>query len=303
MDKLYLERCNQLRTENEMMDLILDAAKNDERIRAVVINGSRADDFILYKDKYQDYDIVYLVTDFQYFVDNRNWIDIFGARIMLEMPTYQDVEPSDYNGYFNYQMLFTDGNRIDLTFASLDKIHEIAKDEVGRVLLDKDNRFTSVEYDNSKKYFVKKPSKKDFENKCNTFWWSTQNIAKGIKRKELPYVMKMFNWVRDDLDDIISWHIGMNNDYNVSSGKMGRYFVKYLDNDIWKKYVSTFPSGEYDEIWSALFFMCGLFQQLATKIADEYSYEYPHQDDKLMTEHLYRLRNNRFGDYEKLFTQ
>ena len=136
-----------MRTENEMMDLIINIAKNDERIRAVVINGSRADDFVLYKDNYQDYDIVYLVTEFQYFVDNRNWIDVFGERIMLEMPAYKDYEPSDYNGYFNYQMLFTDGNRIDLTFASVDKVCELAEDEVGRVLLDKDNRFIDVEYD------------------------------------------------------------------------------------------------------------------------------------------------------------
>ena len=282
-----------MRTENEIMDLIIGTAKNDDRIRAVVLNGSRADDFILYKDKYQDYDIVYLVTDFQYFVDNKSWIDIFGERIMLEMPAYKDVEPSDYNGYFNYQMLFVDGNRIDLTFASVDNVSELAEDdEVGRVLLDKDNRFAGVEYDNGKKYFIKEPSKMDFENKCNSFWWSTQNIAKGLKRKELSYVMKMFNWVRDNLDDVISWYIGMHNDFNVSSGKMGRYFEKYLDNDLWEKYVSTYPSGEYDEIWLSLFTMCDLFKQLAVEIADKYSYDYPHQDDKLMTEHLSRLRNN-----------
>ena len=282
-----------MRTENEMMDLIIGTAKNDERIRAVVLNGSRADDFILYKDKYQDYDIVYLVTDFQYFVDNKNWVDIFGERIMLEMPTYMDVEPSNYNGYFNYQMLFTDGNRIDLTFASVDNLNELAEeDEVGRVLLGKDNRFVNVKYDNGKKYFVKKPSKKDFENKCNSFWWCTQNIGKGIKRKELPYVMKMFNWVRGQLDDMISWYIGMCHDYKVISGKMGRYFEKYLDNNLWGKYVSTYPSGEYDEIWSSLFSMCDLFKQLAIKIADKYSYDYPYQDDKLMTEYLNRLRNN-----------
>ena len=281
-----------MRTEKEMMDLIINTAKNDDRIRAVVLNGSRADDFILYKDKYQDYDIVYLVTDFQYFVDNKNWIDIFGERIMLEMPTYKDVEPSNYDGYFNYQMLFTDGTRIDLTFASVDNASDFGEDDVGRVILDKDNIFVNAEFDNGTQYFVNMPSKKDFENKCNTFWWSTQNIAKGIKRKELPYVMKMFNWVRDNLDDMISWYIGMCHDYKVSSGKMGRYFEKYLDNSLWEKYMSTYPSGEYDAIWSSLFSMCDLFKQLAIKIADEYSYDYPHQDDKLMTGHLNRLRNN-----------
>lgn len=31
-----------MRTEQEMLDLILNTAKEDERIRAVIMNGSRA---------------------------------------------------------------------------------------------------------------------------------------------------------------------------------------------------------------------------------------------------------------------
>ena len=104
--------------------------------------------------------------------------------------------------------------------------------------------------------------------------------------------MKMFNWVRDCLDDMISWYIGMNHDYNVSSGKMGKYFVKYLDNTQWEKYTSTFPSGEYDVVWLSLFSACELFRDIAIKIADRYSYDYPYQDDKLMTAYLNRLCNN-----------
>ena len=283
-----------MRTENEMMNLIIETAKNDERIRAVILNGSRADDFILYKDKYQDFDIVYLVTDFQYFVDNKNWINIFGERIMLEMPLYKELEPSDYDGYYNYQMLFADGNRIDLTFSSIDNANNFVedKDEVGRVLLDKDNCLINIQQNNGIVYFIKNPSKKDFENKCNGFWWCTQNIAKGINRKELPYVMKMFNYVREDLDDMISWHIGMCHNYKVSSGKMGKYFERYLENKLWEKYVSTFPVGEYDSIWLSLFAACELFRQLAIKIANKYSYDYPYQDDKLMTEYLYNLQRN-----------
>jgi len=62
-----------MRTEAEMMDLIINTAKNDERIRAVILNGSRANDYIP-SDQYQDYDIIYFVThsDFQYFVKNKS---------------------------------------------------------------------------------------------------------------------------------------------------------------------------------------------------------------------------------------
>ena len=62
-----------MRTETEMMSLIIDTAKSDERIRAVILNGSRADEYVT-KDIYSDYDIIYMVNDFQYFVDKRTSI-------------------------------------------------------------------------------------------------------------------------------------------------------------------------------------------------------------------------------------
>ena len=46
-----------MRTETEMMELILSVAKEDERIRAVYMNGSRTNPNAP-KDLFQDYDIV-----------------------------------------------------------------------------------------------------------------------------------------------------------------------------------------------------------------------------------------------------
>ena len=51
-----------MRSEQEMLDLILETARNDERIRAVIMNGSRANPNAL-RDPFQDFDIVYLVTE------------------------------------------------------------------------------------------------------------------------------------------------------------------------------------------------------------------------------------------------
>lgn len=66
-----------MRTEKEMFDLILSVANNDERIRAVYMNGSRANPNVV-KDIYQDYDIVYVVTETKWFLENKNWISVFG---------------------------------------------------------------------------------------------------------------------------------------------------------------------------------------------------------------------------------
>ena len=46
-----------MRTSEEMFRLILDVAREDDRIRAVVLSGSRADPEAP-RDRYQDYDII-----------------------------------------------------------------------------------------------------------------------------------------------------------------------------------------------------------------------------------------------------
>ena len=51
-----------MRTQQEMFNLIIHTAQRDPRIRAVIMNGSRANPNAP-GDIFQDYDIVYVVTD------------------------------------------------------------------------------------------------------------------------------------------------------------------------------------------------------------------------------------------------
>ena len=74
-----------MRTEQEMFDLILNFARQDERIRVVTMNGSRANPNIQ-PDKYQDFDIVYVVTEMESFLADDGWLDIFGKRIIMQKP-------------------------------------------------------------------------------------------------------------------------------------------------------------------------------------------------------------------------
>ena len=49
-----------MRSEQEMLELIVDTAKRDGRIRAVIMNGSRANPNAP-QDIFRDFDIVYIV--------------------------------------------------------------------------------------------------------------------------------------------------------------------------------------------------------------------------------------------------
>lgn len=74
-----------MRTEKEMMDLIMTKAIDDERIRAVAMDGSRANKNAVH-DKYSDFDIVYFVTDVREFTKDKSWINYFGDVLIVQCP-------------------------------------------------------------------------------------------------------------------------------------------------------------------------------------------------------------------------
>jgi aminoglycoside 6-adenylyltransferase len=74
-----------MRTENEMMDLIIGYAQKDDRVCAVTMCGSRMNPNAP-KDEYQDYDIIYVVRDVKSFICDHDWIKVFGDPLMVQMP-------------------------------------------------------------------------------------------------------------------------------------------------------------------------------------------------------------------------
>lgn len=266
-----------MRCEQEMYELILGIAKADERIRAVLLNGSRANPNAP-KDKYQDFDIVYIVKDFTSFTANNDWVDIFGERLIMQMPEAMR-EPSG-RGHFNWMILFKDNNRLDLTLIPIEKLDILGNDSDTVVLLDKDNILKPFPPASDKDYITTPPSELFYYSCCNNFWWCLQNVAKGIARDELPYSMIMYhNVVREDLHDMLSWYIGSQNSFNVSTGKMGKYFKRYLSPTQYEKYRQTYSGSDYQSFWEAIFTACDLFRELATEVAMHLGYTYNTKDD------------------------
>lgn len=67
-----------MRTEQEMMDLILNIAQQDSRIRIITLEGSRTN-INIPKDEFQDYDVTYFVTDMEAFISN------IGVRLQIQL--------------------------------------------------------------------------------------------------------------------------------------------------------------------------------------------------------------------------
>ena len=181
-----------MRSEQEMYELILNTARNDDRIRAVILNGSRANPNIP-GDIFQDFDIVYIVTDIASFKRDPHWIKRFGELMILQMPDDMlDPPPSDDDS-FAYLMQFTDGNRIDLTLYPIAKLDELKKDSLSRLLLDKDGILEPFVPLNGNDYLPKPPTPKEYADCCNEFWWVSIYVAKGLWREEIIYAKYMLD--------------------------------------------------------------------------------------------------------------
>ncbi|WP_421384793.1 aminoglycoside 6-adenylyltransferase [Bacillus salacetis] len=107
----------------------------------------------------------------------------------------------------------------------------------------------------------------------------------------MPYAKYMFECViRQELDEMVSWWIGTRTDFQVSSGKLGKYFEKFLSERYWKMYVKTYSDGDYGNMWDAVFTAGNLFRILGKDVADSLFFTYPEDDDRNMTEYLQRVR-------------
>jgi len=279
-----------MRSEQEMYELIVNTAQNDDRIRAVIMSGSRANPNAA-RDIFQDFDIVYIVTDVSFFKHDPNWFKRFGELMIIQMPDDMlDPPPSDDDS-FAYLMQFTDGNRIDLTFYPITKLNEFEKDSLGLLLLDKDGIFEPFSPSNDDDYLPEPPTSKEYTDCCNEFWWVCTYVAKGLWREEITYAKYMFDQIlREQLLKMLVWHTGVKTQFLRNPGKYGKYFQQHLEPELWNMLQKTYSDASYDNTWEALFTMCDLFRITAFNIAEHFGFDYPHNDDERVYAHLKHVR-------------
>lgn len=281
-----------MRNEQEMYDLILQTAKEDERIRAVYMNGSRTNPNVP-KDIFQDYDIMYVVEATEPFIEEKTWIDRFGERLFMQYPDDNPEFPCDVHNCYGWLIQFADGNRLDLHVETISHAKEnILSDSLCRVLLDKDGLLPKVPESSERNYLVKKPDEVTFLCSCNEFWWCLDNVAKGLFREEMPYVQDMLNFnVRPELTQMLSWKAGILTEFTVSVGKSAKYLYRYLPKEEWQEYLATYSAAKREACWDAVMTMCSLFEKTAVFVAEKLGFSYNESEGKNCMSYLCHVRN------------
>jgi aminoglycoside 6-adenylyltransferase len=279
-----------VRNEHEMLNLILSFAKNDENIRAVVMNGSRANPNAP-KDIFQDFDIACLVNDLAHYVRNNNIPPYFGEILILQEPDNMGEPSPEDEGHYAYLMQFIDGNRIDLSFHAPERWKSVTGDSQSIVLLDKDHVLGELPPASDSDYWVKKPTEKQFQDCCNEFWWMNSYVAKGLWRGELTYAKWMTEVVQEQLMDMLTWYFGIKTGFQKAPGKAGKYIKEDIEPEIWAELEKTYSDSNFDNSWESLFTAGSLFRRVAQAVASNFAFEYSQKDDENVSAHLRRIKS------------
>jgi len=247
---------------------ILSLAKQDERIRAVILNGSRANSLVA-PDEYQDYDIVFMVSDIESIKKDNTIYNTFGQPAIQQLPddmllgSEGGVTPISYA----YLMIYDDGSRLDLTLYPIDKLNEYKRDSLSIVWLDKDNMFRDMPKASDIDYHVQRPTQREFTEVCNEFWWCATNVAKGLAREERLYAKDMMETVvRPMFLQLFEWKVGSEHNFSVSIGKSGKYIKQYLSTKAYNKVLRTYSNANIQNTWEAFNTMTSYFYELQLKL-------------------------------------
>ena len=278
-----------MRTKQEMYNLILNQAKSNPHVHLVAMNGSRTNPNIK-PDDFQDYDIVYIVDDIDYFLQRPQWVDVFGKRCIMQLPDDMKLFPSSKNGWYAYLMLFEDGNRIDLTLIPMKDLENyLRNDKLLKILWNRDLDLPYIGISSDIDYHIKKPCADYFNDCCNEFWWTTTYVIKGLCRNEMLYALHHLECcVREQLFQMMAWYIGIETNFSISVGKCFKFLPDKLPKEDREALMSTYKTSTTTECLEALLTCMALFRKYSHLVSDHFGYPYPQEDEKV-THYISRM--------------
>lgn len=288
-----------MRSDTEMTNLILKVAESDNRILAAYLKGSRTNPNVP-KDSYRDFDVMYVVKETESFMADTSWMNAFG-KVILKQEQDDDFSYGErfgirnhYEESYSWLLLFEDGNRIDIGIETLDVMKQGKnRNKLFLPLLDKINCLPQLPAPTDEDFHIKRPTEKKFQGCCNEFFWCLCDVAKGIARDEMPFAMTTYNTlVRNMMELMLDWYIGIQTDFSVSAGKLNKYLKKYLPEEIYLEYLETYTDGNYEHFWKAIHVSSQLFHKIALIVSKSLKFTYPQWDEDGAMHYIQKVEEN-----------
>lgn len=275
----------------DVIKKLVDWGEKQERVRAMLMTSTRAVPNAPLDDL-SDYDVVLVVTDIHPFHEERSWLNDFGEVLVAYWdPIYSDPETGANK--FGNVIQYADGLKIDFTLYPISWLPAVVQspalpaelDAGYRVLLDKDGWTRKMKLPTFSAYIPKVPTNEHYQKWVHEFFSDAPYAAKCIRRGELlplkwclDYDMKQIY-----LRQMLEWKIGLDTNWSVPVGSLGKGLKKRLSPEIWSQLMDCYTGAEAPENWRALFNTLNLFRQVAMEVGQKLGYVYPVDLDQRVT--------------------
>jgi aminoglycoside 6-adenylyltransferase len=258
------------KTEIEVLNKLNSWGDINDNVRALILTSSRVGPNPK-PDKLSDYDIEVIVDDLVPF-NNDEWLSTFGT-ILVKWPLYPKNTGYNKNSITRL-VVFTDFPRIDFQIIKKTNRNSFSYDNGYKILLDKDGISNKINPPTFSEYVIKKPNAEEFYETVNGFYWDLPYIAKSIKRGELAFAKYMLlSAIRyDSFEKMLSWYVGLKNNWSVNYGVHGRNLEKLADKTFANEINSLVAGNNPEDVWQSALKMEQIFNKMYLDLAKYLSY-------------------------------
>ncbi len=283
--------------KNNIITKVLNWAKKEESIRAVILTGSRAQKDQV-TDDLSDYDIAVFCTNYEKFLKDNKWL-LEIEKVWVSIPEKFYVND---NFFETRLVIFDKGINVDFAFTSIDTLENFTKNKrlpdeynIGyKVFLDKDGLTCNLSEPLGQGFKISKPTEKEFLDLCKIFWFEVYHIAKYIKREDLWFAKFRDSDLKNRfLIKMIQWNVCAKHDWNLTTHSLGKRMESWIDKKNWNELFKIFAYFDKDDSRKALLEMMTFFRRIARETAKNCGYSYLEDVDKNISDYVLNLLNKK----------
>lgn len=283
-----------VRNEAEMLAVILRVGQKIG-VQAIAISGSRREPNAI-SDRFQDYDIVYIVDNMQELIAEPSWLEEFGQIMIMQTPESSVLSQPSLGGRFTFLMHFEDGNRIDLMLCPVELIHLLQAEPFLERLYDPKELLQGMTVPNASIFWIKPPTEKAFHDSCNEFWWVATYVVKGLVRNQLFYAADhLYQICWQELLRQYDWYLAHQADYRLSTGKNHKYLQNYLSEEEYER-LTALCFSSVETCGESLWKIVQLFDEIARYVSRQHQFLYHEEEASKVMKYVQKWHSRKWRE-------
>jgi aminoglycoside 6-adenylyltransferase len=275
----------------QTLQSIIQFCCSSEDIRALALTGSsaRSDQPA---DEWSDIDLVLVARNAEDYLKSTKWLNA------ISDPWITTVERDDKGNISELRVLFRSGIDVDFLVLACDQLQFLKVEPLSSILdrgihifVDKDGISPYFSPASRKNIPVHTPSREEFLEIVNDFWFHTVWTVKKMKRGELWTAKSCCdNYMKHLLLTMIEWHTHTREGWDKETWYKGRFIEHWASPDVLDRLPGIFAHYDQEDIWRALLNTMSLFDQTARETAGRLMYAYPNNVAQSITNWVTSVR-------------